>query len=113
MLKINLVTDRAGAPLPAFSQRTTIDGAAYQLDFHWNTRAAAWFMGFSDPNTGAPLYQGLRLNLGVIFVGGTDPALPAGGFVLVDTTGRGTPPTLVDLGQRVVLYYVTAAEIAA
>lgn len=113
MLTINFTTDKTGAPLPAFSQRTTIDGTAYQIDCHWNTRAAAWFFGFSDPDTGAPILQGLRMELGALFRGGVDPALPGGLFFLVDTTGAGVPPTLTDLGQRVVLYYATADEVAA
>ena len=38
---------------------------------------------------------------------------PSGYLIARDTSGRGEPPTLTDLGTRVQLFYITAAEVAA
>jgi hypothetical protein len=100
--------------IPHFSERVTLDGAAYTLEFRWNDREQSWRFSLytSDED---PIVVGLKLLPGALPLAWRvrDARMFPGRLLVVDTAGRDEPPGLHDLGQRVQVVYFTAAEIAA
>ena len=98
---------------PHFEQRMTLDGEYYTLRFRWNERTAQWKLHVGDGD-GNPVAHGIALvannwaGMHVRYLAG----MPPGAFALLDTTGRGVDPGFDELGQRVVVMYVTEAELA-
>jgi hypothetical protein len=99
---------------PHFTERVTLDGTPYTLEFRWNEREASWRFSLATAE-GDPIASGLKvlpskvLSLGWRIV---DPRRPPGVFAVVDTSGADSPPGLNDLGKRVQIIYFTAAELA-
>jgi hypothetical protein len=86
---------------------------AFWLQFRWNTRLGIWFMNVLDSDRN-PIAMSRGVVVGPQFLFNiANPARPAGVFVAVDTTGGGVDPGLGELGGRVQLYFVTAADVAA
>ena len=96
-----------------------LDGASYQLRLWWcdtlsgsviadGASTGSWYLSINQPD-GTPILQGLRCvcgyPMGWRFV---VPGKPPGKLNFIDTTGKGDPPGLTDLGQRVQLIYVSA-----
>lgn len=98
---------------PHYSFSCELDGAMYGFEFRWNERAKSWFASLSDAD-GAPILSGQRVRAGAaLFHLAVSTRKPPGFFAVVDTTGQGRHPGLTDLGARVVLYYLPAADVAA
>ncbi len=92
---------------------TTLAGVVYQIRAKWNTRDESWYMDLRTPS-GDPIRLGLRLVLGAkIGRQCADPRMPAGTFVLIDTSKEDREATLDDMGTRVVLQFTSHAEVAA
>jgi len=99
--------------LPAFRQRTSLDGATFEFAFAWNEREGAWYMAVADAD-GLPLRSGIRLALSTPLLRSVaDARRPAGELYAIDLDGTGADAGVNDLGVRVVLMYITAAERAA
>lgn len=96
----------------AYSFRTQLDGVTFQLDFAWNARGGCWSIMVSDAAGNLLLRRCVRVGLSLL-ARFRDTRLPPGDIVVVDTSGAGAEPGLTDLGGRVQLVYLTAAEIAA
>lgn len=98
--------------IPSFTQRTSLDGVTFNLDFAWNERESAWYFAVADAD-GLPLRGGVRmvLNWPLLF-SVADARRPGGELYLIDLDQTGVEAGLDDLGVRVVLMYVTAAEAA-
>lgn len=97
--------------LSDWTQRTLLDGREYVLRFVWNTREERWYMTISDQDevviaAGIKVVADWPLNRLL-----TSDAAPPGRLIAVDTSGSGEAPGLTDLGQRVLLAYVEAADI--
>ncbi len=96
--------------LPHFSLQVELDGTTFTLEFRWNSRDGAWYMNLEDAE-GTHILSGIKVvadwPLGARFqVAG----LPAGQLSAVDTSGAGLDPGFTDLGTRVQILYLTAAE---
>jgi hypothetical protein len=90
-----------------------LDGRSYVLTFNWNGRDSSWYFSIAD-NAGTPLLSGRKLALGAPFLRRfADARLPPGELRLFDTTGKDVEAGRNDLGSRVLLVYVPAAELAA
>jgi len=110
--------------LPLYTLGTPLlDGVAYTLRFRWNesgmhgevdgTEAAGhWEMRVLD-ETGEVIVAGDQ-RVGVTlpeYAAYVTNRRPPGAFVFVDTSGRNLDPGRNDLGSRVQLLYLTAAEL--
>lgn len=99
--------------IPNYRFGTQLDGVQYIIDVRWNGRDGAWYMDFLQADE-TPIKYGIKIVLGAT-LGGlvTDPAFPPGVLIAVDQTGNGREATLDDLGSRVLVVYIPAADIAA
>ena len=84
-----------------------LDGQTYTLSLHWNSRSSRWYLDVLDDN-GVMLTAGKCVVVGWPLVGvrETDPRLPPGLILAVDTSGQDVDPTLDDFGTRVQLLYM-------
>lgn len=95
--------------------RTKLDGVFYWLRLTWNPRESIWTLSISDADDN-PLAHGLALRVETPLLGRTLRGLegfPSGDIVPIDTSGQQTDPGRDDIGERVRLIYVTAAEVAS
>lgn len=95
----------------AYDQRTQLEGIEYLWSFRYNLRRELWTFSLQALSgapilTGQTVYVGVRLNRRA--VGG-----PPGVLIAVSETDDLDPPMLEELGARVKLMYLTAAEVAA
>lgn len=92
-------------------QLVQLDGVEYLLRFVWAPREQAYYLSLLDQDEN-PLALSIRLNINAPLLRRfRDPRLPPGSLLCVDLSDRGaeiTQPS--DLGQRVILAYVTADE---
>jgi hypothetical protein len=97
--------------LPSYVQRTTLEGREYVLAFDWNEREGRWFFDVLDSEE-TPLAVGLKVVVGFpLLRRKTDPRLPPGDFLAIDTSDTGADPGFAELGGRVRLCYLEAAEL--
>jgi hypothetical protein len=100
-----------GTPYYEFS--VPLDGVTFLFEFIWNDRQACWFYNLKAADD-TPLLMGRKVVLDLPMITRFKSlSLPAGDLVARDTTGAQIPPSLTDLGDRVILYYVTVAELEA
>lgn len=101
------------AELPSYVQRVTLEGREYVLAFDWNEREGRWFLDLLD-NEETPLAVGLKVVVGFPLLRRrkTDPRLPPGDFIAIDSSDTGRDPGFGELGGRVALCYLEAAELA-
>lgn len=101
---------------PYYSQRTRLDGRDYVLEFAYNEREERWYLSIFD-EAKTPLARGIKLiaNWSLLHPYRFDPRMPPGELTASDTTGDGSPPTLLELGEgkRCELVYWTRAELEA
>jgi hypothetical protein len=113
--------------LPSSVQLVPLDGTVYALSFTWADRSEGYFFKVHD-ETGETLIASGRLTTDspMFAYRRSRASLPPGALVFIDTTGAGEPPAAEfvrradgrrvfssDLGKRVVLAYLTAADLAA
>lgn len=95
----------------AYSQRTILDGREYQLSFHWNQRASAWYLSIADEN-GVAIASGIRLVVDwPVTRWLVAENAPAGVISVFDLTRSQIEATISDLGTRVAVLYTPAAEV--
>lgn len=106
MILIDTLTDGT----TAYDQRVELDGEEWLISFRWNSRIDRWFFSI-DGLDGVPRLTGAAVSLNVPLsrraVNG-----PLGEFIALSESGD-DPPGLLDLGARVKLYYLEAADLAA
>lgn len=96
---------------PFSSQLTTLSGRDYLLTFAWNLRESAWYLDIADQD-GVVLAASLKLTVDYpLLKRATDPRLPAGTLMPLDTSGAGIDPGLDDLGTRVLLSYLEPGDL--
>lgn len=98
--------------LPYLTLQCLLDGVTYTLELRWNVRAQGWWMNIYDEQGTTVLLAGLRLALGAAIASNITGRPFPGFFVLIDTTATNVDPGLNDLGDRVLLEYVEAADLA-
>lgn len=94
----------------AYSIRTQLDGTSFGLDFSWNARGEYWVLIIKDASSNPLVRRVIRVGQPLL-ARFKDKRLPPGDLVAVDTTGKDQDPGLKDLGGRVQLVYLTAADI--
>lgn len=98
--------------VPHYFETVELDGQTYGLELYWNTRALSWYVSIWDSSFSERLLAGRRLAIDSFILSRfMDPRLPPGELIAVDLLGTGSDPGMKELGQRVVLTYVPAAEL--
>lgn len=100
--------------LGAWTQRTTLDGVDYLLDFVWNARDPAWFVSISSID-GTELVNGIKLvsNWPLLRTHRYINGLPPGELIAVDLSGSIDKAGYGDLSNGVKLTYFDVAELVA
>lgn len=98
---------------PHFGFTTELDQVSYGCTFRWNDRDDCWRLDFADGN-GDPIISGRKvLTSQSLLASSSDPRLPKGVLVAIDSGGQNLNPGFEDLGRRVQLVYFSADELAA
>ena len=98
---------------PSYRVGCTLGSLPYLFDVRWNARDAAWYFDLLDADEN-PIYSGIKVVLGTgLGRVCTDPRFPSGTFQAIDLAGTSRDAGIDDLGARVVVYYYSAAELAA
>jgi hypothetical protein len=100
-------------PVPDFTVGADLDGVSYTLRFMFNAGDGYWYMRVLDALAQTVLMGDRRVVADTPIYAAATGRNPPGLFLAKDTTGQGLAPGLSDFGTRVLLYYVTAAELAA
>lgn len=88
-----------------------LDGIDLTFDVRWNERANAWTITFSDDR--GVIVASRRVAIGVAMLAReSSPRLPPGDLLPVASTSPEVEAGRDDLGARVQLVYLSAAEIA-
>lgn len=92
--------------------KITLDDTPYVLRARWNTRddGGAWYLDAWERDGTTPIAFGVKLVLGVLLGEAYIHPLFLGGMLLVDESGTGEEARLDDLGGRVILVHMTAAD---
>jgi hypothetical protein len=96
-----------------FSFVTQLDGVAFTFGFRWNWRDSGWYLTLGDAE-GTPLAQGLRVVLRTSLLGKAPfrQGFPQGYLYATDTSGQDVEAAQDDIGSRVKVYYLNAADFA-
>lgn len=93
----------------AYDQRTQLEGVEYLFAMRYNLRRELWTFSIQALD-GTPILTGQTVHVGIILnrraVGG-----PPGIFMAISETDNIDSPQLQELGARVKLCYLTAAEV--
>jgi len=95
----------------AYDQRTQLEGIEYLFAFRYNLRRELWTFSIQALDgrailTGQTVHVGIPLNRRAV-------QGPPGVLIAVSETDDVTSPTIHELGERVKLCYLTAAEVTA
>ena len=109
-MSLIIPTLSAAEAVEAYDQRTQLEGVEYLFQFRYNLRRELWTFSIQDIDgtdilTGQTVHVGIPLNRRA--VGG-----PPGLFIAISETDDLESPTFHELGARVKLCYLTAAEVA-
>lgn len=98
----------------AYSFEAALDGTSFLFTVNWNERDLSWYISISDTD-GINLIGDVRLAVGseLLHLVQDPVRKPQGAIVVYDTTADQIDPGRNDLGDRVRIGYLTAAEVAA
>lgn len=95
----------------AYDVRVQLEGVDYSFQFRYNLRRELWSFSIATLD-GTPILAGQSVFVGIPLnrraVGG-----PPGLLVAISETENIDPPSMLELGDRVKLCYLTAEEVAA
>jgi hypothetical protein len=106
--------DRTTSKPAHFDLQVALDGVTYTLEFRWNVRASAWFMAVLDAQGVTAHVVGVKLVVDYPLNRFSPNRTPPGLFMAIDTSatqGMGEDPGFDDLGNRVQIAYLTAADL--
>jgi hypothetical protein len=90
-----------------------LDGKTYGLSFHFNSRSRQWYFDMVSSD-GVPLIDGAPVFVNqAVLSRFSNPLLPPGDVLFIDTSGANRDPDDTDLGTRVLMMYLDAAEVKA
>ena len=100
-------------PSVAFQRVSTqLEDVQFILDVRWNGRDDAWYMDLLAEDE-EPIKVGMKITLGTLLgARSANAEFPVGVFLVIDTSGEDVNATFDDFGDRVVVMYVPAAEVA-
>lgn len=91
---------------------TTLENLPFGFDIRWNSRDESFYMDVLRDD-GSVVRAGIRLVLGPALGGRVaDADFPPGAFFAVDLTNSAVEATYDDIGKRVAIVYLSAADIA-
>jgi len=107
--------------LDHFEEQVLLDGVTFDLFFIWNERDEAWYMSIFDPTVVAdedgartPIIGCIPIHVGQMLLNEfSDRRRPLGDIVAVDTSNEDLDPGQRDLGERVILLYLSNADLVA
>lgn len=105
------VTVPTRTDLPYYDLQIALDSVTYTLNFRWNVRLGAWFMGVLDLEGINWILAPARVVVDIPLFQWITGRMPPGAFVAIDTTGSGIDPGLNELGSRVQLVYYARSEL--
>lgn len=94
-----------------YDERVEIEGVEYILSFAWNVRRERWAFSVNGLDD-TPILTGQTVSLGIP-LNRRAVAGPPGVFMAVSNTDNSDPPGLTELGERVSLMYLEAADAAS
>lgn len=90
-----------------------LDNESFRMIARYNRRVDSWFLSLYDAE-GEPIAVGRRLTVGnLLFPWLVGRNRPAGQLLALDTKDNDEDPGQFDLGNRVIVAYLDAAEIEA
>lgn len=93
--------------------RVSLDGKQYAFGFRWNVRDECWYLSLWDTND-VPLFSGRKVVVDFpLLARGRTADFPPGYLEAQDSGGSGISPGRDELGKRVQLVYVDAADLPA
>ncbi len=98
-------------PLPFYQFSTTIENVEYFFNVRWNGRDQAWYFDVLTLDN-EPIASGIKVVLGT-FLGRTTihPLFRNGAFAALDNSSSGKDAGFYDLGTRVIVIWMSTAEI--
>jgi hypothetical protein len=111
-MPIRVLPIQSNADAEPFDMRVVLDGRPFGLRFQWNERAACWHLSIAADD-GEVLLRGIaiRNNCPLLRAARSEPRLPGGDIFAMADTEPGRDAERGELGQRVVLTYIEAAEL--
>lgn len=97
---------------PLTTQQSDLDGVTYTMRFRWAERSATWHMDLRTLDDDPVLLSAALVPAWPLLHRVYGPLRPPGELVLLDLAGPAENPTLEGFGERWVLYYLPAAELA-
>lgn len=98
--------------LAIYREQVDLEGVTYTLDFQYNSREGAWYFDLLDAE-GTAIRPGVKVVVGVPLLRLVQGAArPAGEMLALDQSGEDEEAGLEDLGDRVLLTYAEAADVA-
>lgn len=104
--------------LPHYSMQVVLESieresVTYTLEFRWNDREGSWYMDLKTEDE-TPILSSVKVVVNFFLAARVNVAnRPRGRFIAYDTTGQDLNPGLNDLGDRVVLVFLTPEEVLA
>jgi hypothetical protein len=97
---------------PDFQFSCELDARTFTFRLRYDDRSDVWRMDLGDANN-VPLALSLALVVNMPILRGlrSNPELPQGEFVVLDTAGTGTDPTYDSIGRQHLVGYLSASEI--
>jgi len=97
---------------PHVTQQSDLDGVTYAFRFRWGERTGTWHMDLRTLDDEPIALSVALVTAWPLLRRCHAPARPPGELVLLDLGGPADPVTLEGFGERWVLYYVEAADLA-
>lgn len=98
--------------IPYYTQKVTLDGQTFTLEFKWNIREEFWYMNLLNDDNVA-IVSGIKIVTNwPLLRRVTNEERPLGDFFAYDITDVGTEAGFEELGERVLLLYFSQAELA-
>jgi hypothetical protein len=93
------------------SWRSVLDGVMYRFRLKYRERYDCWDLQIAESD-GSIIIDGIRVTEGIdLLYPYSDPRLPPGELICVDTKGLGAAPTRRDWRERHILKYIESIEI--
>ena len=97
---------------PFYTVTVQLENFGFTFDFSWNEREGSWYFDIYNGNNSLIL-SGIKVTLSVPLLGKfVIPGVPPGDIMAIDTSNTDTMPGITDLGVRVLLTYITQADLA-